>query len=94
VTTRSRTDANEAAGPGAWSVQATDAVRRWDDEEVACPACGRPVRLDGPHVGVQLVRPAADRSPGRKRTVDQRRLAFCDDDCAREWLGGTPDPEE
>lgn len=70
----------------AWTVQTTEDRSAWADERVTCPHCGGGVALDGPHVGVQLVRSAGTRPADRKRTLDHRTLAFCDRDCATAWL--------
>lgn len=78
-------DADEVDGTGEWRVQSVREWCGWSDGAATCPNCGRSVALDGPHVGVQLLRERRD-GPERKRRHDHRRVAFCDRDCADAWL--------
>jgi hypothetical protein len=77
--------ADEAGGSDEWVVQSVRERAGWRDGAAACPACGRTVALDGPHVGAQLLRERSD-AEEQKRRHDHRLVALCDRDCADAWL--------
>ncbi|MDQ2053308.1 MULTISPECIES: hypothetical protein [Halobellus] len=68
-----------------WNVRQVVPRSEWDTTTEACPTCGEPVELCGPHYQVELDRERAA-AAGSKLTRERRLLSFCDESCATSWL--------
>lgn len=80
----SRTSRHTPGGVGPeWRLSHRAPRTDWSDTVESCAACGAPVDMRGEHYQVFLDRDV-DR-PG-KLSIERRRLVFCDESCADEWL--------
>jgi hypothetical protein len=70
---------------GEWNVRQVAPCSQWKESDKQCPECGESVNLMHPHYQVELDR---ERNPkeGSKLTHERWLLAFCNQQCATEWL--------